>query len=116
VDEAHAILLLVESSVLPRLGSPFAAFKADLAGDGFEVFEEAVDSSAEPPDIRAVIGGYWSDPNHTLDGAILIGNLKAPYYISRNGDFSDPEALTVWLSLDATDMYYEDLDGSWDHL
>jgi hypothetical protein len=115
-DETHAVLLLVESTILPQLGTAYAAFKTDLAREGFTVLEEAVASSTQPPEIKTTIQGYWSDPNYTLDGAILIGNLKAPYFISKTGDFSNPKALKVWLSLDATDMYYEDLNGSWDHL
>ncbi len=115
-DETHTVLLLVENTILQQLGTAYAAFKGDLAREGFTVFEEAITSSTQPPEIKTIIQGYWSDPYHTLDGAILIGNLKAPYFIAKTGDFSNPEALEVWLSLDATDMYYEDLNGSWDHL
>jgi hypothetical protein len=51
-----------------------------------------------------------------LKYVILIGNLKAPYTIVKNGDTSNPDSLKLWLSLDATDMYYNDLDGNWDHI
>lgn len=115
-EKAQAVLLLVEDGVLSQLGTAYAEFKADLVHEGFTVLQDAVAASTQPPEIKAIIQGYWSDPAYALEGTILIGDLKAPYFISKTGDFSDPEALEVWLSLDPTDMYYEDLDGSWDHL
>lgn len=80
LNETHAVLLLVESTVLPQLGTAYAAFKADLVREGFTVLEQAVHSSTQPPETKTTIQGYWADPAYTLDGVILIGNLKAPYF------------------------------------
>lgn len=46
----------------------------------------------------------------------MIGNLKAPYAIVRTGDYSNPDSVKIWLSLDPVDMYYSDLDGNWVYL
>jgi hypothetical protein len=34
----------------------------------------------------------------------------------RTGDYSNPNQQIVYISLDACDHYYMDLDGSWEHI
>ncbi|MDY7077433.1 MAG: PKD domain-containing protein [Chloroflexota bacterium] len=110
------ILLLIEETLSLRLDSSYQSFKNALTQEGYQVFEETVSSNTEPPAIKDIIQTYWSNPEVELDGTILIGNIRAPYAVIHTGDYSDPDHQKVWLSLDAIDMYYEDLTGSWDHL
>jgi hypothetical protein len=118
-EKASAVLLLIDSTLSPQLGTSYTTYKQDLANEGFIVLEETVGTSAQPPEIKAIIQDYNASISSTstkLEGVILIGNLKAPYSIVKTGDYSNPYALKLWLSLDATDMYYSDLDGDWDHI
>ena len=118
-EEAAAVLLMVDSTLHPQLGTSYTTYKDDLAKEGFSVFEETVDPSAQPPEIKTIIQEYsasLSSISVKLEGVILIGNLKAPYSIIKCGDYSNPDSLKLQFSLDATDMYYGDLDGNWDHL
>ncbi|UCE06347.1 MAG: T9SS type A sorting domain-containing protein [bacterium] len=118
-EEATAVLLLVDSTLSPQLGTSYTTYKKDLANEGFIVLEKTVDNSTQPPEIKAIIKEYsasLSSTSEELEGVILIGNLKAPYSIIKTGDYSNPDSLRIWLSLDATDMYYSDLDGDWDHI
>jgi PKD repeat protein len=109
-----AVLLLVDTMVAPALGPPYQAFKGDLASQGLAVLENLVSDQITPPDVKGLIHAAWMDPAYRLKGAILIGDIPAAYGIMHTGDYSNPAAWTVWLSLDAADMYYGDLDGQWD--
>lgn len=113
-EEISAVLLLVDSTLSTQLGASYTTYKEDLANEGYVVIEETVNSNTQPPEIKEIIYAYYSS-TIKLSGVILIGNLKAPYAIVRTGDYSNPDSLKVWLSLDAVDMYYCDLDGNWDH-
>lgn len=114
-EESPAILLLVDSTLSTQLGSSYTTFKKDLANEGYVVSEEIINSDTQPPEIKEIIQLYYNS-SLTLTGVFLIGNLKAPYAIIKCGDYSDPKALKLWVSLDAADMYYGDMDGEWDQL
>ena len=113
-EEISAVLLLVDSTLSTQLGASYTTYKEDLTNEGYVVIEETVNSNTQPPQIKEIIYAYYSS-TIKLSGVILIGNLKAPYAIVRTGDYSNPDSLKVWLSLDPVDMYYCDLDGNWDH-
>ena len=113
-EEISAVLLIVDSTLSTQLGPSYITYKEDLTNEGYVVIEETVNSNTQPPEIKEIIYAYYSS-TIKLSGVILIGNLKAPYAIVRTGDYSNPDSLKVWLSLDPVDMYYCDLDGNWDH-
>lgn len=118
-EKAGAVLLLVESLLSPQLGTSYTTYKEDLVNEGLIVNEKTVDKSTQPPEIKAIIQECYTNLSSTsvkLQGVILIGNLKAPYSIIKAGDYSNPDALKLWLSLDPSDMYYGDLDGNWENI
>jgi len=110
------ILLLVDSTLSLQLGTSYTTFKKDLANEGYVISEEIMNSNTRPPEIKEIIHLYYSSTTVALNGVILIGNLKAPYAIIKCGDYSNPDALKLWVSLDAIDMYYGDMDGKWDQV
>lgn len=107
-----AVLVLVNENIYSQIEENLMVFEQDLNNEGYQVIITTVNDQDSPPDIRNLIKSYYAENN--LIGAILVGNIKAPYFESRTGDFSHPEAIKIWISLDATDMYYMDLDGKWE--
>jgi len=116
-QSSGVVLLLVDSTLVEQLGDSYQTYKRDLIKEGYIVSEELVNPSTPAPQIKTIIQEYstsLSSASLKFEGVILIGNLKAAYSIVRNGDYSNPSSVELWLSLDATDMYYGDLDGDWD--
>ena len=108
------VLLVVNGDLYDQIRENLVVFGSDLCSEGYSVEIEVVNGATEPPEIRNLIKSYYDAGD--LVGAILMGDIKAPYFESRTGDFSNPDAWKVWISLDATDMYYMDMDGDWEHL
>jgi uncharacterized repeat protein (TIGR02543 family) len=114
-EEAHqTVLIIVNESIYEQIQENLGVFESDLGNEGYRVEKAVVDSATEPPEIRNIIKSHYDSGN--LVGAILVGDIKAPYFESHSGDFSNPDDLVIWIALDATDMYYMDLDGDWEHV
>jgi len=108
-----SILILVEESLHPQIQEKLDIFENDLENEGYEMSHFLVANKSSPPEVKALIKSYYLEEN--LVGAILVGNIKAAYSEIRTGDYSNPQALKIWISLDAVDMYYMDLDGYWEN-
>ncbi|HEC80947.1 MAG TPA: PKD domain-containing protein [Thermoplasmatales archaeon] len=109
------ILLLVNKTIYPQIQNNLSIFRQDLYNEGYQVPVIQIPSSYNtPPIIKNVIRSYYNQTK--LLGAILIGNITAAYTELKTGDYSNPDALRIWISLDACDMYYMDLDGKWEHV
>jgi hypothetical protein len=108
------VLIMINEDIYGQIQEDLGVFKSDLTNEGYLVEETLVDSAAEPLEIRSTIKSYYDNDN--LVGAILVGDIVAPYFEAHSGDFSNPDALEIWIALDATDMYYMDLDGDWEHV
>ena len=108
------ILVLVNEGIYIDINAKLVIFEQDLRNEGYEVLKMAVSSETSPPEIKEIIKSYYLQ--HDLVGTILVGDIKAAYCEIHTGDFSDPDAIKIWISLDAADMYYMDLDGKWEHV
>ena len=108
------LLILIEEELYPEIEGSLTLYEQDLNNEGYQVIETTVSSQLSPPEIKNLIKYYYLENNVT--GAILIGNIKAAYSEIRTGDYSNPEALKIWISLDAIDMYYMDMDGYWENV
>lgn len=109
-----SILILVEEDLYSKIQEKLAIFENDLENEGYKVSHFLVTKQSSPPEIKDIIKSYYLENN--LIGVILIGNIKAAYSEIRTGDYSNPQALKIWISLDAVDMYYMDLDGHWENM
>ncbi|MEM3465579.1 MAG: C25 family cysteine peptidase [Candidatus Jordarchaeales archaeon] len=112
-SSAPTILLIVNKGIYAGIRDRLKRFEEDLFLEGYRTIEVNVTEQTSPPTIRNILKSYYS--NTSLIGAILIGNIKAAYCKIRTGDYSNPSALNIWISLDAMDHYYMDLDGYWEH-
>jgi len=107
------VLILINEELHPKIKEKLTVFEQDLNIEGYQAIEVTVSGQSSPPEIKDLIKSYYLKGN--LKGAILVGNIKSAYYESDTGDFSNPNALKIWISLDAADHYYMDIDGSWEH-
>jgi len=103
------ILILIEEELYPEIERGLIIVEQDLNNEGYQVIETTVSSQLSPPEIKNVIESCYLENNIT--GAILIGNIKAAYCEFHTGSYSE-----IWISLDACDMYYMDLDGQWENV
>ncbi len=108
------ILLLINEAIYTDIEPCLTVFEQDLRNEGYGVLERFVTSETYPPEIKDTIRSLYLQ--YDLVGAILIGDVKSAYCEIHTGDFSDPQAVKIWISLDAADMYYMDLDGYWEHV
>ncbi|MCD6572500.1 MAG: PKD domain-containing protein, partial [Thermoplasmata archaeon] len=109
------ILLLVNKTIYPQIQNNLSIFRQDLYNEGYQTSVVKIPYSYNiPPIIKNIIRSYYNQTN--LLGTILIGNIAAAYTEIKTGDYSNPDALRIWISLDACDMYYMDLDGDWEHV
>ena len=113
-DVDSTILILVNDDIHLDIKTNLTIFEQDLKNEGYEVLERTITGETSPPEIKDIIKHCYLQ--YDLIGTILIGNVKAAYCEIHTGDFSDPKALKIWISLDAADMYYMDLDGYWEHV
>ena len=103
------ILLLVNETIYPSIANRLSVFKQDLSFDGYDAIISLLSNGLDPCQIKSIINSYYTENNIT--GCVLIGDIRAAYTEFRTGDSS-----SVWISLDATDMYYMDLDGYWENV
>jgi PKD repeat protein len=109
------VLLLVNGNIYPQIRSRLSVFEQDLGNEGYHVMNVTVHEETSPSEIKNVIISYYHSAEN-LVGAILIGNVRAAYSEICTGDYSNPNALKIWISLDAVDMYYMDMDGYWENV
>lgn len=103
------ILLLVNETIYPSIANRLSVFRQDILIDGYDTIISLLSNGLCPYQIKDIIKSYYLE-NH-ITGCILIGDVKAAYTEIRTGDSS-----SVWISLDAADMYYMDLDGYWENV
>jgi hypothetical protein len=108
------VLILVNEKLYPSVESNLSVFEQDLRVQGYDVADAVVRDGSSPPEVKDLIKSYYASSD--LKGAILIGNISAAYSEMRTGDFSNPNAFKIWIALDATDMYYMDMDGHWENV
>jgi hypothetical protein len=100
------IILIVENRLSLPLTSSLKQYKLDLENEGYRVkVEKSVNSSTPPSEIRRIL---QQDYNDNLTGAVLIGNISAPFYNEKKNQ-GDP----YWHNY-LNDFYYMDLDGTWE--
>lgn len=93
------IIILVNSSIYPRIESSLNQYEEDVQSDGFSVRIVKTDELTDPTPqgIRSVLQQALSQ---NLVGAVLVGDIP-----------------TAWIRLAGknlpTDMYYRDLNGVW---
>ena len=103
----NSILIIINETIFPNVLDSLTVFEQDLASIGYGIITHKLDNGCLPPQIKNIINSYYIE--HDISGCILIGDVKAAYTEFRTGD-----SQTVWISLDALDMYYMDLDGYWE--
>ena len=108
------VALLVERAIYPAIQAALAVFAGDLLAEGYQPVFQVVDKSTRPDGIRRFLQALRAQPEG-LCGCFLVGDLPAAYVEFHTGDFSKPQDQEVFVSLDATDQYYGDLDGSYEH-
>lgn len=109
-----SILVLVNETIYPAIVDHLAVFEQDLESSGYNVLVSTIGNGLSPPEIKNIIKSYYVDSN--ISGCILVGDVKAAYSEMRTGDYSNASAEKIWVSLDACDMYYMDLDGYWENV
>ncbi len=112
-SSSPVVLLLVSENIYPEIEQNLTIFKQDITNEGYLVQLEEVNESIAPPEVREMLQSYYNEYN--LHGAILVGDIPAAYTEIHTGS-GEPGDIEVWISLDAFDMYYMDLDGKWDHV
>jgi hypothetical protein len=108
------ILVLVNATIYPQIVGQLSIFEQDLESEGYNTLVQSVNNGLTPPEIKGIIKTNYVE--NSISGCILIGDIKAAYTEIRTGDYSNQSAQKVWISLDAADMYYMDLDGHWENI
>jgi hypothetical protein len=108
------VLILVNETIYASIVDRLAIFEQDLALDGYIALVHTISNGLTPPEIRDNIRSHYIENN--ISGCILMGDVKAAYSEIRTGDYSNSSTLKIWVSLDAADMYYMDLDGYWENV
>jgi hypothetical protein len=108
------ILILTNQKIYADIQSSLAIFEEDICAQGYDVVNVTVLDHSAPAEIKEIIKSRYAVSN--LKGVILIGNISAAYSEMHTGDYSNPNALKIWIALDATDMYYMDLNGQWENI
>jgi len=96
------VVVLVNSSVYPRIESSLDQYGEDVQSDGFSVTIVRTDELADPTPqgIRSLL---QQELSQDLVGAVLVGDIP-----------------TAWVNVSGkvlpTDMYYRDLNGVWTDL
>ncbi len=91
---------MVNETIYPQIKENLNIFEQDLRNEGYNVQKTTVSSQAAPPQIKEIIKSHYSKNN--LIGVILVGDIKAAYAELWTGDYSNPNALKITISLDAT--------------
>lgn len=105
----NSILILINETIYPSILDRLTIFEQDLTSTGYNVTISKIGNGHAPPQVKNIIKSCYLE--HSINGCILIGDVKAAYTESRTGD-----SQTVQISLDALDMYYMDLDGYWENI
>ena len=127
-DDRGKLILVVENSKRTALNDAIDAYKADLVGDGWEVYEITAPSHTDYPtvenawtdadnpavalrnQIRSTITSAGDNPDNPSDfkQVILLGHVQIPYsgWIAPDGHGDHSGA---W----PADVYYGDLDGTY---
>lgn len=111
-NASSMILLIINQDIYDQISDSILTFRQDLDNEGYETEVLLITENTTPVEIRGAIISYYNAVN--LTGVILIGNIKSPYFVSHTGDYSNPNAIEAYLSLDAIDMYYMDVNGEWE--
>ncbi len=96
--------VFVETSLYSRITSSISTYISDLQNEGYDVLLYTC-SGSTPSDNRNLLAQLYA--NSSMEGAIFVGNLPAPFYQTDN-DFND-NAYDEW----PCDLYYMDIDGYW---
>ncbi|MEY2924757.1 MAG: hypothetical protein RLZZ337_1305 [Bacteroidota bacterium] len=111
--------ILIAQNLSDSLSDEIATLKQDLAGDGWDIGTEVINSSAKVADVKSFIDGKAKSTG--CDAVYLLGNIPVPY----SGTFCrDPNYLYPPDGHAATDpnshcgawpadVYYGVLDGNW---
>jgi hypothetical protein len=107
------ILVIVEVSLYTSVSAALAAYSSDLAlGAGYTVATYTT-SGGTPASLRSYIQSQASG----LVGVLLIGDLPIPWFeIDYEFDGPDEDTLDDEYTNFPCDLFYMDLDGSWQDL
>lgn len=103
------VAVLVDAALRPALAATLQRYAADLCGEGYRVWlTEFI--GANPPAIREYLAGAWDRSAHTLNGALLVGDIPHAYqYVSAvSANPSIPSLREEVISF----QYYADLNGT----
>lgn len=107
-DNRGKLLLFVDADIAGPLSGELERLRNDLAGDGWQIVEHAVDSSATVQIIKnQIVADYNADPSH-VKSVFLLGKIPVPYSGNTNWD-GHPEHQGAW----PADAYYADVNGTW---
>ena len=96
-----AVLVKVNSTLLPQINSSLQNYKADLSREGYKVYIQGFNENNEHQ-LRSEIKELY-DSDGKLIGCLFIGNLPLAWTHSNWPDGPDLP----------TDYYFMDLDGKW---
>jgi len=101
---AKSIVIAVEPALINGIRTGLSQLEQDICDSGLTVMETN-DEFSTPSSLRFFLTGLYSETNHQLKGAILIGNFPHIYQF-----FVWPTDPPVFIEA-ASYEYYTDLDG-----
>lgn len=108
VDDRGGVLLLVESSVAPKLAKELERLRRDLIGDGWQVIQREIHRDDSVANTRALIRKVWRESESHLRTVFLLGHIPVPYSGSISPD-GHKNHRGAW----PADVVYADVDGEW---
>ncbi|MFH1147479.1 MAG: C25 family cysteine peptidase, partial [Pseudomonadota bacterium] len=112
--EGNRVLIVVNSALLDDITPSIDRYVKDLKFQGYRpvvVDMDPADKDAE--DLRALLRSYYNAAEG-LAGCVMIGELPVAYYVGDRAYDPDDIDCPVRLPGSPCDLYYLDLDGSWE--
>jgi len=108
LDQRGKVVLVVDASKVPALGSRLTRLVDDLAGDGWTVARHDVQPTDSVPSVKArIVAEHSADPIQTR-AVFLLGRVPVPYSGAIAPD-GHPDHQGAW----PADVYYGDVNGVW---
>lgn len=100
------VLIIVNTSLRPSIQDELETYEQDLKDKGYDVaLVEAEGGTQE--DIRELLQSYYASWGASFNGCLLVGELPIPWFQHFNDWYGHEDVF-------ACDLYYADMDGSWD--
>src|SRR5688500_3975095 len=108
VENRGKVVLVVDNTVAPALGSELTRLEQDLAGDGWVVVRRDVGRTDSTASVKAVIKSVYDSDPASVKSVFLFGHVPVPSSGQLNPD-GHPDHIGAW----PADAYYGDMDGTW---